>query len=239
MELPVKLHNSPLIDCIIEIRFVPAMRISSAVFGVIYNQVKNLYKGNVIPLPLVNLPENIRETNPNLKYKPLYFIEGKKTNIQIGTDVINVISKMPYIGWSEFSKSVEDVFQKVFECDVVGNVIRLGHRYVNFVKGDISSELNIILNGKDVASQISNINYRIDIPNGDFNNCLMFTNTGRYNDISGSLIDIDTSRIYTDEYFKNNITQEIENAHKSEKQLFFKLLSDKLLQSFNPEYSNE
>jgi uncharacterized protein (TIGR04255 family) len=187
-------------------------------------------------LPVVNLPENIRNTDPNLKFKPLYFIEGEKTNIQIGTDVININSKMPYMGWSDFSTIVVDVFQKVFESNVVGDVMRLGHRYVNFVQGDIASDLKVFLKQDDAIGTLKNQNYRAIIPDGNFNNCLMFTNDGRYRDMVGSLIDIDTSREYSNGYFINNIKQELDIAHKCEKKLFFNLLSSSLLESFNPEY---
>lgn len=236
MELPIRLNNSPLIDCIIEIRFMPAIKISSAVFGVIYDKIKDCYKGNVIPLPVANLPENIRETDPNLKFKPLYYIEGEKTNIQIGSDVINISAKMPYSGWSIFSNIVTDVFQKVFESDVVGKVLRLGHRYVNFIPADIASNLKITIKTDNTIGPIRNQNYRVLIPDNSFNNSLMFANDGRYNGQVGSIIDIDTYKEYTDEYFKNNIRQELDNAHQCEKKLFFNLLEENILKTFNPEY---
>lgn len=101
MKLPIRLEKCPLIDCIIEVRFDTNI-VKSAVFGLIYKQIQSDYPGDVINLPISQLPEAIRMSDPNLKYKPLYRIEGDKTVIQIGPDVINLSSKMPYIGWNEF-----------------------------------------------------------------------------------------------------------------------------------------
>ena len=38
----------------------------SAVFGIIYNLIKEEYRGNVINLPILQIPEQIREVDPNL-----------------------------------------------------------------------------------------------------------------------------------------------------------------------------
>ena len=101
--LPSRIEKCPLIDALIEFRFEAAIA-KSAVFGVIYNLIRNDYRGNVINLPILQIPEQIREVDPNLKFKPLYRIEGDKFIIQIGYDVLSISSKMPYVGWPEFSQ---------------------------------------------------------------------------------------------------------------------------------------
>lgn len=101
--LPIRIEACPLIDALIEFRFEAAIT-KSAVFGIIYNLIKEEYRGNVINLPILQIPEQIREVDPNLKFKPLYRIENERFVIQIGYDVLSISSKMPYIGWSDFSK---------------------------------------------------------------------------------------------------------------------------------------
>ena len=58
-------------------------------------------------------------------------------------------------------------------------------------------------------------------------------------EVVGSLIDIDTSREYSDNYFTSNIEQEINMAHKCEKKLFFSLLKPDFLNSLKPVFENE
>ncbi len=237
MSFPIRLDKTPLIDSIIEVRFDTNI-VSSAVFGVIYNQIRAEYPGTVVNLPISQLPEAIRMSDPNLKYKPLYRIEGDKTIIQIGSDVINLSSKMPYIGWTEFSRIAINVLNKAFASGAVGSITRLGHRYINFIDHDITSELAMSFTMSEVDErQIKSLNIRTTISNGVFVNSLSFANDGQYKGHLGSLIDIDTSREYTDNYFKDHIEDELNSAHQSEKELFFSLLKEPLLKSLNPVYA--
>ena len=75
--LPIRIEACPLIDALIEFRFEAAIT-KSAVFGIIYNLIKEEYRGNVINLPILQIPEQIREVDPNLKFKPLYRIENER-----------------------------------------------------------------------------------------------------------------------------------------------------------------
>lgn len=237
MRLPIRLEKCPLIDCIIEVRFDTNI-VNSAVFGVIYNQIRGDYPGAVNNLPISQLPEGIRMSDPNLKFKPLYRIEGEKTVIQIGSDVINLSSKMPYIGWKEFSRIAIKVLNKAFDSGAVGCITRLGHRYVNFIDHDVTPELAMTFGFDKIGTQsVKSLNIRTSITDGEYINGLTFANDGHYNGKSGSLIDIDTSREYADDYFKGNIEQELFNAHQSEKNLFFSLLKEPLLDSLKPIYN--
>ena len=74
------------------------------------------------------------------------------------------------------------------------------------------------------------------VKDGEFVNSLTFANDGQFNGVNGSLIDIDTSREYKDDYFMNNIEKELNTAHESEKNLFFSLLRNSLLESLTPVY---
>ena len=47
--LPIRIEACPLIDALIEFRFEAAIT-KSAVFGIIYNLIKEEYRGNVINL---------------------------------------------------------------------------------------------------------------------------------------------------------------------------------------------
>ena len=91
--MPLRLEKCPLVDALIEIRFESSI-IGSAIFGIIYNLIRNDYKGPVTNLPILQVPEQIRKNDPNLKFKPLYRIEAEKYIIQIGDDVLCISSKI-------------------------------------------------------------------------------------------------------------------------------------------------
>lgn len=238
--LPSRIEKCPLIDALIEFRFEAAIA-KSAVFGVIYNLIRNDYRGNVINLPILQIPEQIREVDPNLKFKPLYRIEGDKFIIQIGYDVLSISSKMPYVGWPEFSQHSLSLINKIIQEGIIKRVSRLGHRYINFFRGDITNSLTMSFSMTEKYVS-ENLLIRTDVRDGNFMNTLQFANNATYrpnpntSEIVGSLIDIDTSREYSDNFFIENREQEINMAHECEKKLFFSLLKPTFLETLNPTF---
>ena len=219
--LPSRIEKCPLIDALIEFRFEAAIA-KSAVFGGIYNLIRNDYRGNVINLPILQIPEQIREVDPNLKFKPLYRIEGDKFIIQIGYDVLSISSKMPYVGWPEFSQHSLSLINKIIQEGIIKRVSRLGHRYINFFRGDITNSLTMSFSMTEKFVS-ENLLIRTDVRDGNFMNTLQFANNANYrpnpntSEIVGSLIDIDTSREYSDNFFIENRELEINMAHECEK----------------------
>lgn len=238
--LPSRIEKCPLIDALIEFRFEAAIA-KSAVFGVIYNLIRNDYRGNVINLPILQIPEQIREVDPNLKFKPLYRIEGDKFIIQIGYDVLSISSKMPYVGWPEFSQHSLSLINKIIQEGIIKRVSRLGHRYINFFRGDITNSLTMSFSMTEKYVS-ENLLIRTDVRDGNFMNTLQFANNANYrpnpntSEIVGSLIDIDTSREYSDNFFIENREQEINMAHECEKKIFFSLLKPTFLETLNPTF---
>lgn len=238
--LPSRIEKCPLIDALIEFRFEADIA-KSAVFGVIYNLIRNDYRGNVINLPILQIPEQIREVDPNLKFKPLYRIEGEKFIIQIGYDVLSISSKMPYVGWPEFSQHSLSIINKIIQEGIIKRVLRIGHRYINFFRGDITDGLTMSFSMTEKYVS-ENLLIRTDVRDGNFMNTLQFANNANYrpnpntSEIVGSLIDIDTSREYSDNYFIENREQEINMAHECEKKLFFSLLKPTFLETLNPTF---
>ncbi len=232
-QIPTYLENDPLVDCVIEIRFETDM-VKSAVFGVIYNCIKEDYPGSVYNLPISQLPEQLRISDSNLKYKPMYRLENDKTILQIGSDVLCISSKMPYIGWDTFYNITVDIIKKVMELGFIKRISRVGFRYINFIEGDIKDLLKMSFKLKN--NEFNSLEIRTTINKNSFTNNLFFSNAALLNQKNGSVIDIDTSKEYNDNSFYDNIESELQNAHQCEKELFFSLLKEELLQRFNPKY---
>lgn len=240
-KLPLRLEKCPLVDALIEIRFETSI-IGSAIFGIIYNLIRNDYKGTVTSLPILQVPEQIRKNDPNLKFKPLYRIESEKYVIQIGDDVLCISSKIPYVGWPEFSFRTVELIRKIAGENIINKVLRIGHRYVNFFEGDIMDKLTI---SKPTIRgyQTNNILVRTEIKDCDnFVDTVQITNSATYKSslhtapLSGSLIDIDSFKEYGNNYFLENLESEINKVHICEKNMFFSLLTAEFLESLNPVY---
>lgn len=241
-KLPKLLRDCPLIDALIEIRFETTLN-PSVVFAVVYALLREEFKGPVINLPLLQIPEQVRLLDPNLKYKPLYRIDGDGIILQIGPDVICVSSQKPYVGWDRLSGVCVNIINKMISGGVITGVTRLGHRYVNFFEKNITEELAVtfgVLDGYELRGKL----IRYDLVDGNFTNVMQFSDTAEYKmPLSGqiqrgSLIDIDTSRDYgfDKKFFINHMREELDLSHMSEKKLFYAMLKERFIQSLNPEY---
>lgn len=240
---PLRLNKCPIADALVEIRFRSNLD-RNVVFGMIYNQVKDKYKGNIQPLPILQIPSQVRDSDPELQFKPLYRIEGDGVILQIGPDVICFSSTIPYIGWKRLSFEVKDIIRKLSDNDIISEVTRLGHRYVNFFEGNVQDDLNMRFN-IDCDCEKTFLHVRTDLKDGNFVNIVQFTSSANLHDAKanistkGQVIDIDTSRIYENEgdCFLKRIDSEIDAAHLCEKRIFFSLLNNKLINSLEPIYN--
>lgn len=240
-KIPLRLGNCPLIDALIEIRFESTI-IENAIFGIIYSIIRDEYKGNVINLPILQIPEQIRKNDPNLRYKPLYRTESDKYIMQIGDDMLSLSSKMPYVGWNDFSTHTITLINEIASENVISKVTRVGHRYINFFEGDIMDKLTISkpeindyqTNNILLRTEIQDINNFIDTV--QITNSASYTPTQHLVPLTGSIIDIDSFKEYDDNYFLKNIESEINELHNCEKNMFFSLLKKDFLDSLNPIY---
>ncbi len=240
MNLPKKLQIIPIVDATVEIRFTSEI-FPNAVFGMIYSRMKKEFP-RPEKLPILQLPEEIRVKDPGLRYKPHYRLVGEKYSIQIGSDVLSVSSPIPYIGWSSYSDVIFNVFNEVFNTGIIKAVTRLGVRYINFFDLDVFKKINLGISINKNPIIYKNTLLKTDLVEFGFNNLLQISNNSKRKlenrTVNGSIIDIDTSRDYGSgnvQYHKM-FEDEINQAHIAEKNTFFKLLSDELLNELKPIY---
>lgn len=231
MKIPSKIVPCPINESIMEVRFESKFD-EGAVFGIIYNQIKDEFE-KTINLPILEIPSSLRKTDPNLIFLPYYRLESKTNKnvlIQIGPRVFSVILTNDYPGWEHFLSKIEYGLQKLEKSDVVSKVTRFALRYVNFFSENIllKSNLSILLNTDQLNALNSTM--RFEIPDGDFLNILSISNHAIKQDaegiVKGSTIDIDTAieREMPDFFTKRN--KLLNDCHDTEKRLFSSLLSD-------------
>lgn len=238
--LPLSVEACPIIDALIELRFVAEVN-PNAVFGLIYGVLLPAYSGTIQNLPILQLPEAVRNSDPALKYKPLYRILNKDVIIQIGPDVLSISSPLPYIGWERFKSHVVNIIRLISGANIIKQVIRLGHRYINFFDVDMLPNITMSFQMTEGYS-IQNLQITTQVKDSSFENTIQFSNSSVMNinmpnERKGSIIDIDTFRDYPDNSFLNNVDKEIEDAHQSEKTLFFSLLKNDFVETLNPRYN--
>jgi uncharacterized protein (TIGR04255 family) len=247
-KLPLALKQDTILEAIFEVYFEPDPP-SEAVFGIIYPIVlqKNSNLKH-IPLPILQLPETVRNNDPQFKYQPLNRLQVDGLNISIGPRVINFSIIKPYIGWSNWKPSLLDILIKLTEVHVIRNVERTGLRYLNFIERDIFPLINGEIKIIDSTIKPVSTTVRTEIPEGEYMKVLQIANNVTINKNgqmkNGSLVDIDIIRgKKVQNYdFNTNLETILNKSHLMAKQLFFNILKEDFINELDPVYgevSNE
>lgn len=238
MTLPKKINPCPIVEAIIEIRFDTVI-VPDAIFGVIYNSLKGSYP-HTEKLGILQLPEAVRSSDPELIFKPHYKLWNDNFIFQIGPNVVSIISPMDYVGWEKFFDEILRTFNIIDELQIINKIKRIGLRYINFFDFDIFEKINLNINLNNSPLQSKQTSLRSEIPAENFINTLQIVNHAKIsikNEInSGSIIDIDTSMAGEYGNFFKDMKTILENGHTKEKELFFSLLKPDFLKTLNPEY---
>uniref|UniRef100_UPI00261759E7 TIGR04255 family protein n=1 Tax=uncultured Campylobacter sp. TaxID=218934 RepID=UPI00261759E7 len=119
MNVPKKLSPIPLLLSAINIKFDSNIP-TDAVFGILYQNFQNdLGTFNSFPMPIVNIPLEIREKEDSLKFMPVYTLldDGKRYSLQIGGKVASIVYDKAhgkeYGGWRDYFKPE---VEKFIEC---------------------------------------------------------------------------------------------------------------------------
>lgn len=233
IRIPKKIDPCPLEDAIVEVRFESTFPLN-AIFGIIYNEFKDTFPQKPEELPILQIPQEIREKDKNLHYKPYYKLKkDDRFSFQVGPRVFSLISHKPYAGWDLFSKKLQDIVKKIKKLDILSSYLRVGLRYINSFDFNIFEQTNLSLNINE-ENLTNNKSYLLtEIATGKFKSTLQISN---FADIKGkkrSIIDIDAFLENPD----GKIWKLLEIGHKEEKRLFFSLLKKTFVKNeLNPEY---
>ncbi|MBS3769951.1 MAG: TIGR04255 family protein [Bacteroidales bacterium] len=234
MKLPKKINPCPILDALIEIRFSTNIN-RDAVFGLIYNALHSDFE-KVDKLPIMQLPDQVRDSDPSLKFKPHYRLSNENIVVQVGPDVITISSYPKYTGWNSFSSKIYDILEKVQNIGIIDSIIRIGIRYINFFEQNIFDDINLKVTLSENTIDYKNTVIRTEISQDNYKSTLQIANNANHNNKSGSVIDIDTFMDNNIDDFFHRKKEIIDNGHEKEKELFFSLLKEEFLNTLNPEY---
>jgi uncharacterized protein (TIGR04255 family) len=244
-KLPKKLTNCPLVETVLEMRFISQFP-DDAVFGVVYNSLLPEF-GHFISKgqPILQVPAEIREKDPSMRFQPYYQMTSDNLSIGIGPRSIIFSNRAPYKGWVGFKEFVQSALDLIFTTDAVQTVQRLSIRYINIFDMPLfkATKVNIFL-GKPDFNPAAVTTLHTEIPQTDgsllvfqLNNNVMVSVNG-LSPKKSSMIDIDSIQVVnkTKLETKNEIDCIISKLHENEKDAFFNLLSDDFLTSLSPVY---
>ncbi len=241
-KLPVIIDPCPIEEAIFEIRYSSKIP-NEARFGMLYGAIGSFFENEPIPLPILQLPEAIRSQDPNLKYKAHHQFSKGSHIFNVGPDVLTFSTLHPYSGWKDWSSFFYKLLKKILETNVVGQVERIGLRYVNRFDYNIFAKIQCEVKIINKKLTCESTNLRTEIIDEGFVKLLQIGNSITMikdkKQIECSVIDIDVLYDIKDsKKFLNNYQELIEKAHVKEKELFFSLLNEPFLAEFNPKYGD-
>lgn len=238
---PTTVVPCPLIEVVAEIIFNRKHEIEpSAVYGKVYDALKKIYP-DAENMPIFQLPETIRLEDENFKNKPWHKFSNSDYAVLIGANVIAIVAKEEYPGWSKFFQEIKNVLTIFSSAEIVDSVSRVGLKYIDMFEFPIVNEIDISLISGLAIDNTREIQIRTNLPEKDG----LSVNVGIMNNISiilkeeakenVSLLDIDVFKKY-DSDGECDIDQSLkilDEAHNYQKELFFSLAKKDFLEKNN------
>ena len=239
MQNPSKLNPDPIINASVEFRFNATVS-NEAVLGVFLVHAGDEYS-NFQKLPIADIPAEMRNSDPNLKYAPWFQLVHDDYRLQLGPNVLSISNPIKYKGWnSNFYPFVCKITKLLKKSNLIKEYTRLGLRYVDFFKGDIfeHTTISIKCNDKPLKAKQTSISFTKSYNNVEarvnITNKAMVTIDNKQS--MGSVIDTDTYILSTKLLEPDELNKEINSMHDIASDVFFNLLTKDFVNSLNPEY---
>jgi uncharacterized protein (TIGR04255 family) len=240
--IPIRISPCPIKQAVLEVRFV-SEHPADAVFGMVYSAVKDMFhNGKPEVLPIMQVPETVRQQDPNLKYRPGHRFVYENLSLSIGASSVQFGVSKPYPGWDVWSHFFNEGLFRIRKSGIFHHVERVSLRYINLFSDPIfhNIDLKVIVTSQQLWDEPTNV--RTEIRDSGFikvlqiGNSVQMTVDGKR--IKSSVIDIDCLYdINVDgETFFRQYWDIVQQAHEKERYLFFNLLNNTFIEKFNPEY---
>jgi len=243
--LPSKLGKEPLIDAVFEMRFNSHMPVASIWPGMLYGELSG--EKSMENLPLISLPKEIRDQDPNLIHSPICRISWGGFWILLGDHVFCVAAKLPYQGWAKFSEAIQTAFAVVLRTQMVTSVTRCSIKYVDILdsvplEASDCFNLDLALGGRSPTG--SNFHVRMESREGDLLHSIQVGSAAQYNladgrMLSGPVLDVDSVMALNAEdpqIFLERLPNRTERLHSANKQVVFDCFSKAALEYLEPVY---
>ena len=242
--IPSRLNRDTIVEAIFELRFTSKTdSVADILPGLLFQHVSQSFP-KIERLGVTQLPTPLLQSNANLRYAPHYKLVGNHYNLQVGEHVFSISCPRPYSGWDEFRKKIHDLIRILRNTKLIDDVERFSVKYVNVIPADGKTpmdQLRVKLQAGpfDLGSRATHL--RTEIIEDDFLNIVQISSqiTAKLSEtevVEGVLVDIDTicQRKFTDIW--NEFSDLLEDAHTTEKKIFFNLLQKRTIEQLEPQW---
>lgn len=243
--LPSKLRKEPLVDAVFEMRFDSQLPVASIWPGMLYGALPG--EKTMENFPLITLPKELRDQDPNLVHSPLCRISWGDFWVLLGDHVFCVAAKLPYQGWAKFSEAIQIAFEVVLRTEMITAVTRCSIKYVDILDSiplEASDCFNFELALGGRSPTAGNFHVRMESLEGVMLHSIQVGSSAQYGltdgkMLSGPVLDIDSVLSLNPERpldFLKSLPERANQLHDANKRLVFDCLSAAALDYLEPIY---
>lgn len=246
MKLPKTLDREPLVDAVFEVRMGGAPQLADLLPGALFGQLKP--RPTLHRLAAAEIPQPIRDQDPNLAFSPVIRLEWDKFTISLGDRNLVIACKLPYPKWPAFRNAILDIVEKVAQVGIAGPVERYSVKYVNLIQAptlaDQIAKINLAVRVGDVEAKDDNLSVQVHRKEGDTLH-IMSVLTGAHGRIPdgklvfGVIVDIDSIRtVHFSDFgaFAVKLEPAVESLRQANKIKFFSCLTEATINEMGPKY---
>lgn len=237
---PKKLNPDMIAEALFEVRFE-------------HNELSEMIAAKLAANPMwqdfstqrmgtAEMPVSLRDSDSNLRYLPLFELRNENTGAiaRIGARVASFHIAGDYPGWEDFKPQLSSLYGAIVEALEQPSIVRLGLRYMNIPSNEkhnigsvLDLNMDILVDGK-VPSEDVQLAYKLNVEK-DIEATVRIVSPEFVNNsdaFNGSGV-IDIDMVMSDQIGPQDqpyIDDWLERAHNAEKELFFSLLSQDLIE---------
>ena len=246
MKLPAKLNKEPLIDAVFECRFLSQISAASVLPGFLFSKLDG--EKTIVDLPIRQIPESVRSSNPNMKFASLVRLNWSDFSVSVGDKNLVVGCRYPYPGWAVFKRGIEDIMSLVKEASIVQSVSRYSMKYVDLIPStsllDQVNMINLTLNIGEHTLRKEKYSIHVEFLEEEFLHIVKIISSANANlengeSRKGVVIDVDSIKEIEESYFiewLDKLPPSLDKLHMKNKQIFFRCLREKTIIDLEPIY---
>jgi uncharacterized protein (TIGR04255 family) len=244
--LPTRLGKEPLVDVVFEARFESASPASSIFPGILFAELPD--QKLVERLPAADLPDALRNVDPNVKFAPVGRIAWSDYLILFSDHSVAIACKLPYPGWNKFKSTIERIMDILLKTGVIQRIVQIDLKYVDLLEISTLQEqiqaVNLTVGLANQSLENENFQLRIELQRNSLTNVVQIASGVTVSLMSGLkktglMIDVDTVQLNLNlsaDDFRSTLSYTLETMHTANKAVFFDILTAQTISSLEPSY---
>ncbi|MCB1467635.1 MAG: TIGR04255 family protein, partial [Rhizobiaceae bacterium] len=240
------LDREPLVDAVFEVRMGGAPQLADLLPGALFGLLTP--KPTLHRLPAAEIPQPIRDRDPNLAYSPVIRLDWGKFTISVGDRNLVIACKLPYPRWPAFKEAILGIVARVAQVGIAGPVERYSVKYVNLIQAptlaDQIAKINLAVRVGDVEATDDHLSVQVHRNEGGTLHIMSVVTgaQGKMPDgktVFGVVVDIDSIRTahFSDfGAFAVKLEPAVESLRQVNKVKFFSCLTEATIDEMGPKY---